>query len=102
MTLCFHAQQTVEKSLKAILVHRGVEFPKIHSIARLIDLLPADIPRSPELLQSATLTAYAATFRYPAEDDSLDISQAQYGEAVHLAETVYDWAENLLAPAQQA
>jgi len=41
-TLCFHAQQAVEKSVKAVLVLRGVEFPKIHSLPRLMDLLPAD------------------------------------------------------------
>ena len=64
-TLCFHAQQAVEKSLKAVLVLRGVEFPKSHSLSRLIDLLPANIERDESLVESAKLTAYATTFRYP-------------------------------------
>ena len=34
--LCFHAQQTAEKSIKAVLVFRGIEFPKAHSLTRLI------------------------------------------------------------------
>jgi HEPN domain-containing protein len=28
--VCYHAQQCVEKSLKALLVHLGVDFPKTH------------------------------------------------------------------------
>jgi HEPN domain-containing protein len=27
-TVCFHAQQAVEKAMKALLTQRGVEFPK--------------------------------------------------------------------------
>jgi HEPN domain-containing protein len=30
--LCFHAQQAVEKSIKAVLVHYGVEFKRVHDI----------------------------------------------------------------------
>ncbi len=40
--LCFHAQQTVEKCLKAILVDRNIEFPRVHNIAYLFGLLPGD------------------------------------------------------------
>ena len=39
-TLCFHAQQAVEKALKAVLIHHGIPIAKIHSIERLVDLLP--------------------------------------------------------------
>lgn len=38
-TLCYHAQQAVEKSLKAVLVYRGIEFPYTHNIARLITIV---------------------------------------------------------------
>lgn len=31
-TVCFHAQQTVEKYLKALLVVRNIVFPKTHDI----------------------------------------------------------------------
>jgi HEPN domain-containing protein len=33
----FHCQQAVEKTLKAYLVSRGVEFEKIHDLRRLLD-----------------------------------------------------------------
>lgn len=34
----FHAQQAVEKLLKAVLVWHQVEFPKTHDIGRILDL----------------------------------------------------------------
>lgn len=33
--VCFHAQQAVEKSFKAVLRHAGTEIPKTHSLAKL-------------------------------------------------------------------
>ena len=92
--LCFHAQQAAEKSLKALLVQMGIPFPKTHNIAHLIDLLPAFVQRSPELLASAGLTVYATIFRYPGEAEPLDA--AARDEAVRLAKWVYSWALDLV------
>ena len=39
-TVCFHAQQCVEKYLKAFLVLEGIDFPKTHDIEVLTALLP--------------------------------------------------------------
>ena len=47
-TLCFHAQQTAEKALKAVLVFCNIEPPKTHSIGMLTELLPSKIERSPD------------------------------------------------------
>ncbi len=38
-SLCFHAQQCVEKYLKARMIEAGIEFPKIHILAKLLDLV---------------------------------------------------------------
>ena len=92
-SLCFNAQQAVEKSVKAVLVSCGISFPKIHSIERLIDLLPADIPRPSDLISSARLSAYATVFRYPGV---ASVSEEKYREAVRLAESVVKWAEDIL------
>jgi HEPN domain-containing protein len=35
--LCFDAQQAAEKSIKAVLVHRKIDFPKTHNIRALLD-----------------------------------------------------------------
>jgi HEPN domain-containing protein len=41
--LCFHAQQAVEKSLKAMLIAEHIEFPRVHHIGYLLGLLPQEI-----------------------------------------------------------
>ena len=64
-TVCFHAQQCVEKYIKALLVLKGTDFPKTHDIARLMALLPAVWrPRITDAEQEK-LTDYAAISRYP-------------------------------------
>jgi HEPN domain-containing protein len=68
--LSFHAQQAAEKSLKAVLIARKIAFPKTHSIKLLIEQLPADIERTPALLDAVALTEYATVFRYPGEVES--------------------------------
>ena len=35
-TVCFHAQQCVEKYIKALLLHHRINFPKSHDIGELI------------------------------------------------------------------
>jgi HEPN domain-containing protein len=40
-TICFHAQQCVEKYLKALLVLRSIPFARTHDIRALRMLLPA-------------------------------------------------------------
>jgi len=89
-SLCFHAQQAAEKSLKAVLVKTGVSFPKVHSIERLIDLLPPSVSRVPVLIAAAKLTGYATTFRYPGMEEP--VTQEQYQEALGMAADVVDWA----------
>ena len=55
-TVCFHAQQCVEKYLKALLVLRSIPFSKTHNIRVLMVLVPEDLrPAIPEDLQN-TLT----------------------------------------------
>ncbi len=36
-TVCFHAQQCVEKYLKAVLVSEAIDFPKTHDLEELMD-----------------------------------------------------------------
>jgi len=63
---CFHAQQCVEKYLKARLQEAGAAFPKTHD---LDDLLRLVLPLEPQwaMLRPAVsqLTNYAVVFRYP-------------------------------------
>lgn len=92
--LCFHAQQAVEKSIKAVLIHYGVELRKIHDIAHLIALLPAHAPPPPAAEDVASLTSYAVMIRYPGDYE--DVTEEDYLEAGRVAETVYAWAERIV------
>ena len=93
--LCFHAQQTVEKSLKAVLVQRGVAFPYTHDLARLITLVRnVELPWPEALDAAAALTVYAAGSRYPGPGG--EIPEAEYRQATALAQRVLDWAEFLI------
>jgi len=42
-TVCFHAQQCVEKYLKALLVFEGKDISRTHYISGLVQMLPATI-----------------------------------------------------------
>ena len=66
--ICFHAQQCVEKYLKALLVFENLPVPKTHDIERLLNLVPNPdrIPLTPE--QMRILTGYATETRYPGYD----------------------------------
>jgi HEPN domain-containing protein len=64
--VCFHAQQAVEKYVKALLQERGIPFPRTHDVLVLLNLL---VPLHPKLRRlrrgSRTLTRYAVDYRYP-------------------------------------
>jgi HEPN domain-containing protein len=92
--LCFHAQQAAEKALKAVLIARGIPFPKTHNIKTLFDLLPQSIVPPLEVQDAASLTDYAVGSRYPG--DLEPVTEEEYREAVRLAETVVQWAESLV------
>ncbi|MGD0113502.1 MAG: HEPN domain-containing protein [Armatimonadota bacterium] len=93
-TLCFHAQQAVEKSIKAVLVSVGVEFPKTHNIEHLVDMLPAAVRRCPELQAVGWLTVYATILRYPGAQGTASVEKLR--EAVRLAEAVLAWASAIV------
>src|SRR5438128_1067940 len=59
-TICFHAQQCVEKYLKAVLVHRGIPVPKTHNIQILMKLLPRGRRPGVTADEQKHLTNYAA------------------------------------------
>jgi HEPN domain-containing protein len=83
----FHAQQAVEKYLKAFLTWHQVEFPKTHDIKRLLKLAGAKDPSlAEELSDAADLTAYAVEYRYPGE--YAPVTRDDAAEAVAVADRV--------------
>lgn len=93
--LCFHAQQVVEKSLKAVLIHRAIEPPRVHALSKLLDLLPADVEPTHEVVEATELTRFAVGGRYPNLPPMA--TEADYREAIAWAEAVLAWAETIIA-----
>jgi len=89
--LCFDCQQAAEKAIKAVLVHKRIDFPKVHSISHLIELLEARKVRVPNPIKDAApLTHYAVESRYPGVSE--DVTRDDYLEALRLADVVVKWA----------
>jgi len=64
--VCFHAQQAVEKAMKALLVNFGVDFPRTHDLKFLLDLLKSKTPAFNDLEEGLTnLSVSAVEVRYP-------------------------------------
>jgi HEPN domain-containing protein len=75
----FHAQQTIEKALKAWIALRGLTYPKSHDVSALVKILRdegQDLSRFPNL---EDYTVFAVQYRYEAYDDDDEIDR---GEAV--------------------
>ena len=84
-TICFHAQQCVEKALKAFLVFADIHVEKTHYLPRLVEICAAVDKTFYELTQLAReLTDYAVEVRYI--DDWREISLEEAVEAVNKAE----------------
>lgn len=85
---CFHCQQAVEKSLKAYLIHRDIEFQWSHEIKYLLGLCIQGDGSFEQLRDSAVpLTDYAVRFRYPSDQPGPTVEQSR--EALHTARRVY-------------
>ncbi|MBM3268565.1 MAG: HEPN domain-containing protein [Candidatus Sericytochromatia bacterium] len=92
----FHAQQAVEKFMKAVLAKEGIVYRPTHNLAELVDLVevsgfqaPADHGDFPALMP------YAATLRY----DDLDLEDQELldrSRTLALVHRTREWARSLL------
>lgn len=89
---CFHAQQCVEKSLKAFLVFKDCQVEKTHDVGKLVDscgkLDGSFLKKLPDL---RGMSAYAITERYP--DDWREILLDEAQEAVNKANETMTFAK---------
>ena len=86
----FHAQQSVEKALKAVLSSRGVAFRRTHDIAELLDLITDHNLPSPPFAESLDeFNPFAVEARYgliaPGAIDRL--------QTLEWIDQVLEWAE---------
>jgi len=85
----YHCQQCAEKALKAFLIYKDIEPPKIHDL-KLLCKMCGDIDRSfaDIAVLCAHLTPYGVTVRYP---DELSPDETMTKLAIAEARQVYDF-----------
>lgn len=76
----FHAQQSAEKFLKALLVWHQVEFPKTHAIEQLLELVATfDSELAHSLREASILSPYGVEYRYPGDFPDVAMADAEKG-----------------------
>ncbi len=95
--IAFHAQQAVEKYIKAFLVYRQLEFPNTHDISKLLGIMATKDPVAAAELQGADLlTPYGAEVRHPS--DAPELLPGEEIAAVEIARRTRDDLVALLKP----
>lgn len=86
----FHAQQAVEKWLKAVLGSRGIKFEYTHDLRRLIAEVTTAVGAFPfDNAQVIALTEHAVPLRY---DEILDTEPIDRHATLALVNEVGEWA----------
>lgn len=94
---CFHAQQCVEKALKAALMTKQVYFRRTHDLEEIVNLLiHANIIPPFGVEDYGRLSPFAVELRY---GDHV-IPQLDLAEAGHLAGQTLSWAGELVAASE--
>jgi len=90
----FHAQQAIEKCLKAVLAAKAIPFRKTHDLVELVDLLKDRLHLTPPHIEMLDqLNPFAVTFRY----ELLDLEPVNRAQLRSAVETIRQWAEQQIA-----
>ena len=93
----FHAQQAVEKALKAVMSGYGLEYRRTHDLeelaSRIADTGVVSVPVSHADLRA--LTPYGVAFRY--DDEITDILSPS--NAKQFVDEILSWAQNIIGAA---
>ena len=85
-TIAFHAQQCVEKYLKALLTLKGIDFPKTHDVEELVARVGPSVLVGLSVQEQRRLTTYGTVTRYPGDYEAVSLAEAR--RAVALARRV--------------
>jgi HEPN domain-containing protein len=97
----FHAQQAVEKALKAWLSLVGAEYPRTHDLEELLELLEDHAEHILEAFyQLVDLTDFAVQFRYRIFEDAE--GRLSRGVMIRQVENLVVHVEGLVREAEQA
>jgi HEPN domain-containing protein len=86
---CYHCQQSAEKALKAYLIFKDIDPPKIHDLRRLYRMCAEqDADFIAINISCADLTGYGVVSRYP---NGLVVDEIITKTAIEKAKQVYDF-----------
>lgn len=86
--VCFLAHLSAEKAMKAWLIASGIPFRKVHDLAELLALLPADAAGRLDTADLQNLNPWSILGRYP--DDVSDATDEQALACVAAAQRVLE------------
>lgn len=92
--IIFIAQQSVEKSVKAVLVHLQIAFPLVHDLGILVALLPDD-KMPPEGFALIELNPFASVRRY--HEGDVPLTKEELTASLDVAQRVVHWAKTNLS-----
>jgi HEPN domain-containing protein len=85
--ICYHLQQCAEKSFKAVLSFKKIQFPKVHDLEVLFNLVTGNgisLPFDQDLL--IELSDFATEGRYAVIHDDVMQTDLYFGEVAKLLE----------------
>lgn len=87
----YHAEQAIEKSLKAVLCHLEEPVPLVHELGALVAKFPQemDLPFGYELDQ---LSQFATIRRY--EEGKVELTTQEQDAVLKVSLEILDWARN--------
>lgn len=91
---CFHCQQAIEKSLKAVLTHLQIPVPLVHDAGTLVAKLPSHLT-PPQGYDLSELTAFATVRRY--EEGAAMITPEEVKAIIKVADEVLKWSRGQLS-----
>jgi HEPN domain-containing protein len=87
--ICFHAQQCVEKYLKAWLTQQEIDFPRTHDLEALAKQCLPSLPDLDALMDELRfLTSFAVEIRYPGTFAEAQDAEACWQTAVRARELI--------------
>jgi HEPN domain-containing protein len=92
----FHIQQAIEKSIKAVLLYRKIDYPRTHNLRLLIHLCRGNNIEVPsEFSQADVFNRFAVEWRYDLLP-SIAQSALNRDPAHDLANRIWGWANQLI------
>jgi len=91
----FHAQQAIEKCLKAWIAALDIEFPLTHDISLLLTVLEEQNVPIADFWDLVEFTAFAVQFRYAAFENTAPLNRA---DILTKVDTLFSHVQAILTP----